>query len=138
MGQEGRPPCRSRTSIRTHTISHLSFFLPYYSLIDTLKGPGPFTVFAPTDEAFGKIDPATLNAILADKAKLTSILTYHVVSGTSQHNTILRSFFFFLSFLFLSLLFSSPSFFLLPRHTLNFPFLPPCLPPQAVYPLLRS
>jgi len=39
-------------------------------------------VFAPTDEAFGKIDPATLNAILADKAKLTSILTYHVVSGT--------------------------------------------------------
>ena len=68
--------------------SHLSFFLHFnHSLIDTLKGPGPFTVFAPTDEAFGKIDPATLNAILADQAKLTSILTYHVVSGTLRCNT---------------------------------------------------
>jgi uncharacterized surface protein with fasciclin (FAS1) repeats len=50
-------------------------------LVETLSGPGPFTVFAPTDEAFAKIDPATLNAILADKEKLTAILTYHVVSG---------------------------------------------------------
>jgi uncharacterized surface protein with fasciclin (FAS1) repeats len=50
-------------------------------LVETLSGPGPFTVFAPTDEAFAKIDPATLNAILADKEQLTAILTYHVVSG---------------------------------------------------------
>jgi uncharacterized surface protein with fasciclin (FAS1) repeats len=50
-------------------------------LVDTLKSEGPFTVFAPTDAAFAKIDAATLNAILADKEKLTAILTYHVVPG---------------------------------------------------------
>ncbi len=50
-------------------------------LVDTLKGAGPFTVFAPTDEAFAKIDAETLNAVLADKDKLTAILTYHVVAG---------------------------------------------------------
>ncbi len=51
-------------------------------LVDTLKGPGPFTVFAPTDEAFAKIPADQLNALLADKAALTKVLTYHVVPGT--------------------------------------------------------
>jgi uncharacterized surface protein with fasciclin (FAS1) repeats len=50
-------------------------------LVDTLKGPGPFTVFAPTDEAFAKIPKATLDALLKDKAALTKVLTYHVVAG---------------------------------------------------------
>lgn len=50
-------------------------------LVETLSGPGPFTVFAPTDAAFAAIPPAQLNAILADKAQLTKILTYHVVPG---------------------------------------------------------
>ena len=50
-------------------------------MVDTLKGKGPFTVFAPTDEAFAKIPKADLDALLKDKAKLTSVLTYHVVSG---------------------------------------------------------
>ena len=50
-------------------------------LVDTLKGPGPFTVFAPTDEAFAKVPKAQLDALLADKAKLTAVLTYHVVAG---------------------------------------------------------
>ncbi|MFN3296519.1 fasciclin domain-containing protein [Caldimonas sp.] len=50
-------------------------------LVETLKGPGPFTVFAPTDEAFAKIPKAQLDALLADKAKLTAVLTYHVVPG---------------------------------------------------------
>ena len=50
-------------------------------LVDTLKGPGPFTVFAPTDAAFAKIPKADLDALLADKAKLTKVLTYHVVPG---------------------------------------------------------
>ena len=50
-------------------------------LVETLKSAGPFTVFAPTDEAFAKIPADTLNAVLADKAKLTAILTYHVVAG---------------------------------------------------------
>ena len=50
-------------------------------LVDTLKGPGPFTVFAPTDEAFAKVPKATLDALLKDKAALTKVLTYHVVPG---------------------------------------------------------
>ena len=48
-------------------------------LVDTLKGPGSFTVFAPTDAAFAKISKAKLDALLADKAALTKVLTYHVV-----------------------------------------------------------
>ena len=50
-------------------------------MIDTLKGKSPFTVFAPTDEAFAKIPKADLDALLKDKAKLTAVLTYHVVPG---------------------------------------------------------
>src|SRR5579883_3057227 len=52
-------------------------------LVDTLKGDGPFTVFAPTDEAFAKLPPGTLESLLKpeNKAKLQAILTYHVVPG---------------------------------------------------------
>lgn len=50
-------------------------------LVETLKGEGPFTVFAPNDAAFAKIPSDQLNALLADKAKLTAVLTYHVVPG---------------------------------------------------------
>lgn len=50
-------------------------------LTDTLSGTGPFTVFAPTDEAFAKIPKATLDGLLADKAALIKVLTYHVVPG---------------------------------------------------------
>jgi len=66
-------------------------------LVDTLKGDGPYTVFAPTDEAFAKLPKGTLEALLADKAKLTQILTYHLVpgkvtasgvSGVSKLNTV--------------------------------------------------
>jgi uncharacterized surface protein with fasciclin (FAS1) repeats len=50
-------------------------------LVETLNGAGPFTVFAPTDEAFAKLPEGTVEGLLADKEKLTKILTYHVVSG---------------------------------------------------------
>lgn len=50
-------------------------------LVETLSGEGPFTVFAPTDDAFAKIPEETLNEILADKEQLTAILTYHVIAG---------------------------------------------------------
>ena len=50
-------------------------------LTETLEGPGPFTVFAPTDEAFARIPKAELDALLADKAKLAKVLSYHVVPG---------------------------------------------------------
>ena len=50
-------------------------------LVETLSGEGPFTVFAPTDEAFAQIPEADLQALLADKEALTAVLTYHVVPG---------------------------------------------------------
>jgi uncharacterized surface protein with fasciclin (FAS1) repeats len=50
-------------------------------LVETLKSAGPFTVFAPTDEAFAKVPAATLAGLAADKEKLKKVLTYHVVSG---------------------------------------------------------
>jgi uncharacterized surface protein with fasciclin (FAS1) repeats len=50
-------------------------------LVDTLSGPGPFTVFAPTDAAFAKLPAGTLDSVLQNKDQLTAILTYHVVSG---------------------------------------------------------
>ena len=50
-------------------------------LAETLQGTGPFTVFAPTDTAFAKLPAGTVESLLADKEKLASILTYHVVSG---------------------------------------------------------
>lgn len=51
------------------------------NLVDTLKGAGPFTVFAPTDEAFAKLPAGTVDSLLQDIPKLTKILTYHVVPG---------------------------------------------------------
>jgi uncharacterized surface protein with fasciclin (FAS1) repeats len=50
-------------------------------LVEVLKGDGPYTVFAPTDEAFAKLPEGTLDALLQDKEALTAILTYHVVPG---------------------------------------------------------
>jgi uncharacterized surface protein with fasciclin (FAS1) repeats len=50
-------------------------------LVDTLKGPGPFTVFAPTDAAFAKLPAGTVEGLLQDKEKLKAVLTYHVVAG---------------------------------------------------------
>ena len=50
-------------------------------LVETLKGDGPFTVFAPTDEAFAAIPAEDLEALLADQEALTAVLTYHVVAG---------------------------------------------------------
>jgi uncharacterized surface protein with fasciclin (FAS1) repeats len=51
-------------------------------LVQTLSGPGPFTVFAPTDEAFAKLPAGTLESLLQDRQKLAAILTYHVVAGS--------------------------------------------------------
>jgi uncharacterized surface protein with fasciclin (FAS1) repeats len=53
-------------------------------LAPTLSGPGPFTVFAPTDEAFAKLPAGTVEALLKDIPKLTDILTFHVVSGLQR------------------------------------------------------
>lgn len=50
-------------------------------LVTTLQGPGPFTVFAPTNDAFAKVPPAVLNLLLSDKKALTNVLLYHVTGG---------------------------------------------------------
>ena len=59
-------------------------------LVNTLKGEGPFTVFAPTDEAFAKIPKEKLDALLKDKKGLASILTYHVVSGKVMAEDVVK------------------------------------------------
>ena len=69
------------TAVAAGSFKTLAAALGAAGLVDTLKGKGPFTVFAPTDEAFAKIPKADLDALLKDKAKLTAVLTYHVVSG---------------------------------------------------------
>ncbi|MBK6469484.1 MAG: fasciclin domain-containing protein [Betaproteobacteria bacterium] len=69
------------TAVAAGNFTTLATALKAAGLIDTLKGKGPFTVFAPTDAAFAKIPKADLDALLKDKAKLTAVLTYHVVPG---------------------------------------------------------
>jgi uncharacterized surface protein with fasciclin (FAS1) repeats len=59
-------------------------------LVETLKGKGPFTVFAPTDEAFAKIPADQLNALLADKEALKKVLTYHVVPGKVMAKDVVK------------------------------------------------
>ncbi len=69
------------TAVGAGSFKTLATALTEAGLIDTLKGKGPFTVFAPTDEAFAKVPKDALDALLKDKAKLTAVLTYHVVAG---------------------------------------------------------
>lgn len=69
------------TAVAAGNFKTLATALQAAGLVDTLKGPGPFTVFAPTDEAFAKVPKDQLDALLKDKARLTAVLTYHVVPG---------------------------------------------------------
>lgn len=69
------------TAVGAGSFKTLASALGAAGLVETLKGKGPFTVFAPTDEAFAKIPKADLEALLKDKTKLTAVLTYHVVPG---------------------------------------------------------
>ncbi len=69
------------TAVAAGSFKTLATALGAADLVGTLKGKGPFTVFAPTDEAFAKIPKADLDALLKDKKKLTAVLTYLVVPG---------------------------------------------------------
>lgn len=71
------------TAVSAGSFKTLAAALQAAGLVDTLKGKGPFTVFAPTDEAFAKLPAGTVEELLKpeNKAKLTAILTYHVVPG---------------------------------------------------------
>jgi uncharacterized surface protein with fasciclin (FAS1) repeats len=81
MGKKDAPKDIVDTAVAAGSFTTLATALDAADLIATLKGPGPFTVFAPTDAAFEKLPAGTLEGLLADKAKLSSVLTYHVVSG---------------------------------------------------------
>ena len=59
-------------------------------LVETLQGDGPFTVFAPTDEAFAKLPEGTVESLLKDKEALTNILLYHVVSGNVTSKDVVK------------------------------------------------
>lgn len=78
------------TAVAAGQFKTLAAALTAAGLVDTLKGPGPFTVFAPTDAAFAKLPAGTLDSLLKpeNKAKLTAILTYHVVPGRVMSNDV--------------------------------------------------
>ncbi|MFN8061737.1 MAG: fasciclin domain-containing protein [Vicinamibacterales bacterium] len=72
------------TAVAAGSFKTLATALQAADLVTQLKGPGPFTVFAPTDDAFAKIPKADLDALLKDKAKLAKILTHHVFVGNAN------------------------------------------------------
>ncbi len=69
------------TAVAAGTFKTLAAAVTAAGLVPTLKGAGPFTVFAPSDEAFAKLPAGTVESLLKDLPKLTAILTYHVVAG---------------------------------------------------------
>jgi uncharacterized surface protein with fasciclin (FAS1) repeats len=80
------------TAVEAGQFKTLAAALTAAGLVETLKGPGPFTVFAPTDEAFAKLPKETLDDLLKpeNKAKLAGILTYHVVSGKVMSGEVVK------------------------------------------------
>jgi uncharacterized surface protein with fasciclin (FAS1) repeats len=78
------------TAIAAGSFKTLATALGAAGLVDTLKGAGPFTVFAPTDEAFGKLPPGTVDGLLKDRAKLTAVLTYHVMPGKVMAKDVVK------------------------------------------------
>jgi uncharacterized surface protein with fasciclin (FAS1) repeats len=82
-GAEGTAQRKSivQTAAASGQFDTLAMLLTKAGLVRTLERKGPYTVFAPTDAAFAKVPKSTVNALLADKAKLRAVLLYHVVAG---------------------------------------------------------
>jgi len=80
------------TAVAAGDFKTLAAALKAAGLVDTLKGPGPFTVFAPTDEAFAKLPPGTVDDLLKPENhdKLVAILTYHVVPGKVMAKQVVK------------------------------------------------
>jgi len=76
------PKSIADTAAANPQLTTLNKLLNEAGLADTLRGTGPYTVFAPTDEAFKAVPPATLEALAKDKSRLKTVLSYHVVPGT--------------------------------------------------------
>lgn len=78
------------TAVAAGSFNTLAAALEAADLIETLQGEGPFTVFAPTDEAFAKLPAGTVEGLLQDKEALTNILLYHVVSGEVKAEDVVK------------------------------------------------
>jgi uncharacterized surface protein with fasciclin (FAS1) repeats len=78
------------TAVAAGSFNTLVTAIKAAGLVETLKSDGPFTVFAPTDEAFAKIPKDKLNALLKDKEALKSVLLYHVVSGNVMAKDVVK------------------------------------------------
>ncbi len=78
------------TAVSAGSFKTLVTALKAAELVETLSGKGPFTVFAPTDDAFAKLPEGTVEALLQDKEKLTAILTYHVVPGNVKAADVMK------------------------------------------------
>ncbi len=77
-------------ALEAGTFNTLATALTEAGLVETLQGDGPFTVFAPTDEAFAKLPEGTVESLLKDKKALTNILLYHVVSGNVMASDVVK------------------------------------------------
>ena len=78
------------TAVQAGSFNTLVTAVKEAGLVETLKGDGPFTVFAPTDEAFAKLPKEQLDALMADKEALTAVLTYHVVPGKVMASDVVK------------------------------------------------
>ena len=76
------PKTIAETAAANPQLTTLNKLINEAGLAETLRGPGPYTVFAPTDDAFKAVPPATLEALAKDKNRLKTVLSYHVVPGT--------------------------------------------------------
>ena len=78
------------TAVAAGNFDTLAALLKQAGLVKTLKGKGPYTVFAPTDKAFAKVPKATLDTLAKDKAKLRSVLLYHVAKGKLTASKVVK------------------------------------------------
>jgi len=78
------------TAVAAGSFTTLAKALTAAGLVDTLKGPGPFTVLAPTDDAFAKLPPGALDKLIANPAQLKKVLTYHVIAGKAMAADVMK------------------------------------------------
>ena len=90
-GQKSTTPDIVDTAVSAGTFQTLVAAVQAAGLVDTLKGDGPFTVFAPTDEAFAKLPEGTVDNLLQNPEQLAAILTYHVVAGEKKASDVVSA-----------------------------------------------
>ena len=90
QGPTAAPKDIVTVALEAGSFTTLAAALQAAGLVETLQGTGPFTVFAPTDAAFAKLPAGTVEALLADKEKLTAILLYHVVAGKVEAADVVK------------------------------------------------